>query len=177
MRSELSCSAVVEPRHPAPPVVREKPAEAGSTSKALLKLPHLWIKEDRLYCDGQELAFYRAGRRIALLKAFLAGHNHQLSRAQIITIVYGESQLRRRSLRYAECLNSNILRTLSDTRQQLYAAYTSRYPHIDWLHFNKGEKKWKLLRLRDDYVLARLNAQIFASQSLGDLSVPRSDWH
>lgn len=178
MHTELSCSAVVEQHHttPVPPVVKVTQADVFSIDDTLLKLPTLWTKGDSFYCDGQELVFHRTGRRIALLKAFLAAHNHQLTRAQIITIVYGESQLQRRSLRYAECLNMNMLRTLSDTRRQLYVAYTSLYPNIDWLPFNKGEKKWKLLRLRNDYVLAQLNAQIFVPQSQGDASTPRSGW-
>ena len=179
MHTELSCSIVTKHHHDtnAANVVKETRADAFSTAKTLLKLPSLWSKGDCFYCDGKELAFNRASRRIALLKAFLAVHNHQLTRQQIITVVYGESQLHRRSPRYSECLNMNVLRTISDTRRQLYLAYTSLYPSLDWLYFNKGEKKWKLVRFRDDYVLSHLNVRIFYPPPQGDPSMQHSGWH
>ena len=175
MPTELSCSAAVAPRYDTPVVIEKTRANAFSPAQTLLKLPRLWSRGDCFYCDGQVLAFNRASRRITLLKAFLAARNHQLNRQQIITIVYGESQLQQRSLRYAECLNMNVLRTISDTRRQLYLAYSSRYPGLDWLYFNKGEKKWKLVRLQDDYVLAHLNAQIFYQPSPPAPSTPHSE--
>ena len=179
MHTELSCSVVTEHHYDAqaPTVAEEVPADAFSTAKTLLKLPHLWSRGDCFYCDGKELAFNRASRRITLLKAFLAVRNHQLTRQQIITVVYGESQLHRRSLRYAECLNMNVLRTLSDTRRQLYVTYASLYPGLDWLYFNKGEKKWKLMRFQDNYVLAQLNARVFYPQSQCDPSTRHNDWN
>ena len=177
MPPELSCSAAVAPRYHAPVAVEPTRANAFSPAQTLLKLPRLWSRGDCFYCDGQELVFNRASRRLALLKAFLAARNHQLNRQQIVTIVYGESHPQRRSLRYAECLNMNVLRTISDTRRQLYVAFSSRYPGFDWLYFNKGEKKWKLVRLQDDYVLAHLNAQIFYQPSPPVPSTPHSERH
>ena len=165
MPTELSRPTAVAPRYHAPVLVEKTHANAFSPAQTLLKLPRLWSRSNCFYCDGQVLAFNRASRRITLLKAFLAARNHQLNRQQIITIVYGESQSQQRSLRYAECLNMNVLRTISDTRRQLYVAYGTRYPGLDWLYFNKGEKKWKLVRLHDDYVLSHLNAQIFHQPS------------
>ncbi len=147
-------------------------------SKVFLKLPALWSRDGRFYCDGKELVFHRRGRRLALLKAFLAAPNHQLNRQQIITLVYGESQLHRRSPRYAECLNMNVLRTISDTRRQLYVTYGRYYPGLDWLHFNRGEKKWKLVRFRDGYVLAHLHARVFSLPDAQDNTVEqRVSWH
>ena len=150
---------------------------ALSTTEVYLKLPSLWVKDNCFYCDGEAMVFHHASRRLALLKAFLAGHGHQLSREQILTLVYGENQLARRSPRYAACLAMNVLRMVSDTRRQLYVAYASRYPGIDWLYFNKGEKKWKLARLRDDYVLMYLNARVFAPPSPGEPPTRYSGWH
>ncbi len=177
MHTELPCAAAVEHDTSACVVVEERRVDAGNTARTLLRLPRLWSRGDCFYCDGKELAFNRASRRITLLKAFLAARNHQLTRPQIITVVYGESQLHRRSVRYAECLNMNVLRTLSDTRRQLYIAYAALHPGFDWLYFNKGEKKWKLVRLRDDYVLAHLNARIFYPQVPDDPSRRYSGWH
>ena len=111
-----------------------------------------------------------------LLRAFLAAPNYQLNREQILALVYGENKLQRRSPRYVECINMNVLRLLSDTRRQLYVAYASQYRGFDWLYFNKGEKKWKLLRVRDNYVLAHLNARVLPAPPQCDPSTLRNDW-
>ena len=142
-----------------------------------IALPRLWVKGNCFFCDDEALAFQPASRRFAMLKAFLAGHSHQLNREQIIALVYGESQLHRRSLRYATCLASNVLRMISDTRRQLYLAYAGTYPGIDWLHFNRGEKKWKLTRLRDDYVLTQIKVKIFHAARQHVHAAPHSGLH
>ena len=130
-----------------------------------LRLPDLWVDGHSFYCDGDALSFLHARRRLSLLQAFLTRNGCRLNREQILAIVYGENQLRRRSPRYVDCLNMNILRIISDTRRLLYLKYAKRYPGIDWLYFNRGEKKWKLIRFKDSYVLAQISTKILYSAS------------
>lgn len=139
---------------------RQAQGTAAGVAVSYIKLPRIWIKGGYFYCDGEGMHFQRASRRLSLLKAFLSVRGYRLGRKQIMALVYDENRLHLRSQRYTECLNMSMLRMLSDTRRQLCTAFAPRYPGIDWLHFNKGERRWKLLRFRDDYVLAHLHASV-----------------
>ena len=173
MHSETSCVLNHNPTAPAAVVSAAQQVESFAVKPMYFKLPRLWIRGDCFYCDDNVIAFHNSSRRLVLLRAFLAAPNYQLNREQILALVYGENQLHRRSPRYVECANMNALRLLSDTRRQLYMTCASQYQGFDWLYFNKGEKKWKLLRVRDSYVLAHLNACVLsAPQPYDPSSIP-----
>ncbi len=133
----------------------------SSASRHGVQIPSLWLRGHYFYCDGEALSFRQAGRKLALLKAFLATKGYRLPRAQVIARVYGEGQGKRRSARFIACLNMNMLRTISDTRRQLYVSFAHLHPGIDWLPFNRETKDWQLLRFKEDYVLAQLHPKIY----------------
>ena len=177
MRSETSRWHNHNSAVPAAVMATAQQVESFDFRPVYLKLPNLYLRGDCFYCDDNRITFHNSSRRLLLLRAFLAAPNYQLNREQILAVVYGESQLQRRSPRYAECVNINALRLLSDTRRQLYVAFASQYRGFDWLYFNKGEKKWKLLRVRDNYVLTQVNARVLPAPPQYDPSTRHNDWH
>ena len=126
-----------------------------------LNIPTLWIRGHYFYCDGEALSFRHAERKLALLKAFLQATDCRLNREQVIEHVYREGRWHQYSSRFIDCLNMNMLRTISDTRRQLYISFAHRYPGIDWLCFSRASKEWRLLRFKEDYVLAQLQTKIY----------------
>ena len=126
-----------------------------------LKIPSLWLRGHYFYCDGEALSFQHSSRKLALLKAFLAAPNYRLNREQVIKHVYSEGRWHHHTRRFIDCLNMNVLRTISDTRRQLYISYAHLYPGIDWLPFSRESKDWRLLRFKEDYVLAQLHPKIY----------------
>lgn len=126
-----------------------------------LKIPSLWIRGHYFYCDGEALSFRHAERKLSLLKAFLSAASYRLKREQVIDHVYCEGRWHRHSNRFIDCLNMNMLRTISDTRRQLYISFAHLYPGINWLSFSRETKDWKLLHFKEDYVLAQLHAIIY----------------
>ena len=131
------------------------------TNNHHLKIPSLWIRGHYFYCDGEALSFRHAERKLALLKAFLSAKNYRLNREQVIAHVYSEGQWHHHSNRFIECLNMNMLRTISNTRRQLYISFAHLYPGINWLSFSRETKDWKLLQFKEDYVLIQLNAKMY----------------
>lgn len=126
-----------------------------------LNIPALWIRGHYFYCDGEALSFRHAERKLALLKAFLLATDCCLNREQVIDHVYCEGRWHRHSGRFIDCLNTNMLRTISDTRRQLYISFAHRYPGIDWLCFSRASKEWRLLRFKENYVLTQLQTKIY----------------
>ena len=126
-----------------------------------LRLPSMWVKGHYFYCDGEALSLANAGCKLDLITAFLSTSDYKLSREQILSAVYGQTRLHLKSERFRDCLNMSMLRTISDTRKRICAAFSYRFPGVDWMPFNHREKKWKLLRFKEDYVLAQIDAQVF----------------
>ncbi len=134
---------------------------SASLDNRRLKIPSLWIRGHYFYCDGEALSFRHAERKLALLKAFLSAASYRLNREQVIAHVYHEGRWHQHSSRFIDCLNMNMLRTISDTRRQLYISFAHLYPGINWLAFSRETKDWKLLHFKEDYVLAQLHAKIY----------------
>ena len=137
------------------------PHVPAATDSCRLKIPSLWIRGHYFYCDGEALSFRHSGRKLALLKAFLAAANYRLNREQVIAHVHCEERWHQHTSRFIACLNMNILRTISDTRRQLYISFAHLYPGIDWLPFSRATKDWRLLRFKEDYVLSQLQPKIY----------------
>ena len=136
-------------------------SSSSDTDCNYLRLPSLWVKGHYFYCDGEALSLTNAGRKLDLITAFLSTDGYKLSREQIFSAVYGQNSLHLRSERFQDCLNMSMLRTISDTRKRICATFSHRFPGIDWMPFNHREKRWKLLRFQEDYVLAQIYAQAF----------------
>lgn len=134
---------------------------SSPTGDRCLKVPSLWIRGHYFYCDGEALSFRHAWRKLSLLKAFLSAENYCLNREQVIAHVYDEGHWHQHSSRFIDCLNMNMLRTISDTRRQLYISFAHLYPGINWLSFSRETKDWRLLCFKEDYVLAQLHAKIY----------------
>lgn len=126
-----------------------------------LRVPSLCIRGQYFYCDDEALSFRNATRKLNLLTCFLSAPDYCLNREQIIALVYRESFYSKHRDRFIDCLHMNMLRTISDTRRQLYISFAHRYPGIDWLFFNRSTKAWRLLRFKEDYVLSKLAARIY----------------
>ena len=134
---------------------------SSPTDTRCLKIPTLWIRGHYFYCDGEALSFRHACRKLSLLKAFLSAEGYRLNREQVIAHVYNEGRWHQHSSRFIDCLNMNMLRTISDTRRQLYISFAHLYPGINWLFFKRETKDWRLLCFKEDYVLARLHPRIY----------------
>ena len=149
-RDEQQLTSMLAATHTEPPLEHRQ-----------LSIPTLWIRGYYFYCDGEALSFRHAERKLALLKAFLLATDYRLNREQVIEHVYREGRWHQHSSRFIDCLNMNMLRTISDTRRQLYIYFAHRYPGIDWLCFSRASKEWRLLRFKEDYVLAQLQTKIY----------------
>ena len=124
-----------------------------------IRLPSFSVRGELLYCDGEAVSFSSSAKKIDLLKAFVASKGYQLSRQEILTKVYGYRHQERVSIRFQNCLNSNVVKLVSDTRRILKRALSERFPGIEWLIHNAKDRRWKLMRFDEDYVLAHIEVQ------------------
>lgn len=126
-----------------------------------LRLPTFAVRGELLYCDREAVSFSSSAKKLDLLRAFIASRGYQLSRQEILARVYGYHGQKQASIRFQNCLNSNVVKLISDTRRILKRALSERFPGIDWLVHNAKERRWKLMRFDEDYVLSHIEIQRF----------------
>lgn len=124
-----------------------------------LRLPSFSMRGELLYCDGEAVSFSSSAKKIDLLRAFIASQGYQLSRQEILAKVYGYRGQGQASIRFQNCLNSNVVKLLSDTRRVLKRSLGERFPGIEWLVHNGKERRWKLMRFDENYVLAHIEVR------------------
>ena len=129
------------------------------SSGTSLKLPSFAVRGELLYCDSEAVSFSSSAKKLDLLRAFVASRGYQLSRQEILARVYGYRGQGQASIRFQNCLNSNVVKLISDTRRILKNALNERFPGIEWLVHNAKERRWKLMRFNEDYVLAHVEVQ------------------
>lgn len=114
--------------------------------------PDIRLVENSLWVNRIMLPLASRQKTLTLVQAFFRSETLTLSKAEIVSAVYGTDE--HHSARYMEAQEINLTKLLSRTRSFLEEAleHMLQPSPIDWLVFDIKTRKYRLYQVRAEYL-------------------------